>query len=123
MRRRYRYDADLDAIVEIGSNYFEESPSGPTVIGDELPGGIHGMRSHADGKTYDSKSRYLADVRARGFEVTGNEKTFPVKQQAGRTDYEREAVKARDQIAGDWNGTRGWLEQMNARTDWRRRNG
>lgn len=33
------------------------------------------VRSMADGKTYDSKSRYRAEVRARGFIEVGNEWT------------------------------------------------
>lgn len=35
---------------------------------------IDGFRSMADGKMYDSKSRYATDLRARGLEIVGNEK-------------------------------------------------
>lgn len=70
MRRRYRYDADLDCLVEIGGNYFEEEKStGPTLISDTLPGGVNGMRSMTDGKQVDSKSAYYADLKARGLAV------------------------------------------------------
>lgn len=115
MRRRYRFDADLDCVVEVGSNYFEERARGPHVIGDDLPGGVKGMLSHADGRMYDSKSRYRAEVKARGYVEIGNETKFPVKPQPTRADYEREVVTAREQIAGDWNGTRGWLAKQNER--------
>ena len=74
-RRTYRYDPDADMVYEVGGNYFEERADGPAIHRDELPGGIHGMRSHADGRMYDSKSKYLADVRARGLVVVGNEDT------------------------------------------------
>lgn len=75
MRTRYRYDADLDAVVEIrpNSNYFEERTQGPAIIRDDLPGGINGMLSHADKKTYDSKSAYTKAVRRAGCEIVGNE--------------------------------------------------
>ncbi len=73
MKRTYRYDVEADMIYEVGSNYFEERPQGPSIIRDDLPGGIHGMLNHADRKVYDSKSRYLAEVRARGCEVVGND--------------------------------------------------
>ena len=32
------------------------------------------LRSMADGKHYTSKSRYKAELRARGYEIVGNEK-------------------------------------------------
>lgn len=35
------------------------------------------IKSMADGKMYDSKSRYYAEVKARGFEVVGND--IPMK--------------------------------------------
>lgn len=115
MRRRYRYDSGLDAVVEIGGNYFEERPRGPSVIGDGLPGGVAGIRSHADGKQYDSKSRYTAEVKARGFEIVGNETRFPSAPAPSATDYVREVIKAKEQIAGNYAGTADWLKKQNER--------
>lgn len=43
------------------------------VIKDDLPGGVNGMLSHADGKRYDSKSGYERAVRASGCRVVGND--------------------------------------------------
>jgi hypothetical protein len=115
MRRRYRYDAELDAVVEIGGNYFEEQPKGLNVIGDGLPGGVSGMRSHADGRMYDSKSRYVAEVRARGFEIVGDDNKPPARSRPHPDDYMREVVTAREQLAGNWNGTADWAEKQRRR--------
>lgn len=38
---------------------------------------VEPFKSMADGKHYDSKSRYRAEVKARGFEIVGNEKAQP----------------------------------------------
>jgi len=72
MRTRFRYDADLDAVVEIRGNYFEETKPGPSVISDGL-NGIHGLLNHADRKTYDSKRAFEAATRAHGYDTVGNE--------------------------------------------------
>jgi hypothetical protein len=68
------YEEKFRKIAEENSK-FKPKPikSSPYVIGDDLPGGIHGMVSHADGKKYDSKSKYLAEVKARRCSVVGNE--------------------------------------------------
>ena len=84
MRRTYRYDPDADMMYEVGGNanfFEEEKPRGPAVIGDGLPGGINGMRSHADGRIYDSKSRYYKGVRAAGCHVLGGETPSASKQE------------------------------------------
>lgn len=44
--------------------------AGPQIISDT----IEPFRSHADGNIYSSKSRYRADLRARGLIEVGNEK-------------------------------------------------
>jgi hypothetical protein len=48
----------------------ESLGSGPQIISDT----IEPFRSHADGKIYSSKSRYRADLKARGLIEVGNEK-------------------------------------------------
>lgn len=45
-----------------------EGRAAPYVISD----GMDPIRSHADGKIYDSKSRYERAVRASGAEIVGN---------------------------------------------------
>lgn len=71
---RYRYDRDLDAIVEKRdqSNYFEPS-KGPAIISDDIGAGVNGLRHMATGRYHDSKSKFRADTRAAGCVETGNE--------------------------------------------------
>lgn len=57
-RRRYRYDRDLDALVEIGDNYFEEGPKGPYVIGD-----IEGYRAMGADVACDGKRPWIGGRR------------------------------------------------------------
>lgn len=47
------------------------------IIGDAMPA----IKSMADGKMYDSKSRYYASIRAQGYEVVGNEKLTPRRRE------------------------------------------
>lgn len=39
-----------------------------------IPDSMDAIKSMADGKMYESKSDYYASVKARGFEIVGNEK-------------------------------------------------
>lgn len=48
----------------------------PYVVTDNLPGGIHGMRSMSDGKMYDSKSAYYASLKRSGHEIVGNDRSM-----------------------------------------------
>jgi hypothetical protein len=53
-------------------NHFEKTAGGvfmPAVIRDDI-----NIVSHADGKTYDSKSAYYKSLKTLGFEIIGNEK-------------------------------------------------
>lgn len=84
MRRTFRYDEVNDLFYEVGgnANYFEErKETGPAVISDTLPGGINGIRNHADKRIYDSKSAYYAGVRRAGCEIVGNETPSATKQE------------------------------------------
>ena len=96
MRRRYRYDPDLDCLVEIGgnANYFEpEQPKGPTLIPDTLPGGVNGTQSPLDRKHYDSRSAYHEHVRVRGLAI--NEPGMVGKKaETSPREYERVAADA-----------------------------
>ncbi len=51
---------------------YVDGPGGgtPNVISDAMAP----IRSHADGRMYDSKSAYRADLRARGYVEVGNER-------------------------------------------------
>lgn len=48
----------------------------PYIVTDNLPGGIHGMRSMSDGKLYDSKSAYYASLKRSGHEIVGNDRSM-----------------------------------------------
>ncbi len=86
---------------EYEASQYKTQKVGP-VFRDDLPGGIHGMLSHADGKRYDSKSEYEKAVRASGCRVVGNDfnnVTFKTPTERGiRGDFNvrpelREAVQ------------------------------
>lgn len=115
MRRRYRYDADLDCLVEIGGNYFEErTESGPAVISDDLGAGVNGLKHMPSGKMLDSKSAHRAETKARGLEEVGTSTDFASKREKpGAEYYTREVIDAQQQIAGNWNGTADWLRRQN----------
>lgn len=119
MRTRYRYDADLDSLVEIGgnSNYFEpEKPRSANVISDDVGAGVNGLRvmHRMDGRRTDSKSAYRRDVKEAGLAEVGTSADFASKRERpGADDYGRMVRDARDQISGDWQGTRAWLEKQN----------
>ena len=75
---RYRYDKDLDAIVEIGdrSNYFEENKAkGPTVIKDIEGYRAMGADVACKGKRpwIGSRSEHRDYLRRNGYVETGNE--------------------------------------------------
>lgn len=52
------------------SHFGEQAASGLYVISDSMAP----IRSMADGKMYDSKSRYRGDLKARGLIEVGNER-------------------------------------------------
>ncbi len=113
MRRRFRYDPDLESVVEIGPNFFEERGQAPNVISDDLKAGVNGLKHLPSGRMIDSKSGHYRENKRRGLEHVGNETNFAVKQpKPGADYYVREAIKAREQIAGDYQGTRSWLERQ-----------
>lgn len=59
--------------------------------------------SMADGKVYDSKSRYRAELRARGFEEYGNEKSYvkPREWDRPQSAYENDIREAMGELG--WN--------------------
>ena len=120
MRTRYRYDAELDCLVEIGgnSNFFEERDQAPAVISDDVGGGVNGLRHMPSGKMLDSKSAHRRETRARGLEEIGNETNFASQRVYPKSDeYARAAIDAQQQIEGNWNGTADWLARQRERSN------
>ena len=107
MRTRFRWDKDLEAIVEIreGSNYYEEPPQGPAVISDDVGAGVKGLRHMPSGKMLDSKSRFREANRRAGVHEVGNETDFASKASPLPKDHYGQIVKdAYDQFTGNYNG-------------------
>lgn len=79
----------------------------PSLILDNTPGGIHGFRSMADGKMYDSKSRYYESLRDQGMEIVGNDSSHTrtpkaFSQQDGPTQSEivQDIKRAQEELGG-----------------------
>ena len=108
MRTRYRYDKDMDCVVDIrdGSNYYEPpTESGPNVISDDVGAGVKGLRNMASNKYLDSKSAHRKENKARGLEEVGNEQNFASKPETLPKDHYGKAVKqAYEQFDGNYNG-------------------
>lgn len=114
MRRRFRWDPDLECVVEVGGNYFEETPRGPSVISDDVGAGVNGLKHFPSGRMLDSKSAHYRETRARGLEHVGNATDFASKRERPTTDYyTRQVLDAREQIASNYQGTRDWLARQN----------
>ncbi len=115
MRRRYRYDNDLDCLVEIGSNsnYFEEKTESAAVIGDDVAAGVNGLRHLPSGKMLDSKSAHRKETKARGLEEVGNDRMASQRPIVPKDYYDAEVKAAQEQIQHNWNGTADWLRRQN----------
>lgn len=64
---------------------------------------VHGVKepfvSHADGRWYSDSRTYEREVRARGFEVVGNEKApFDSPQMPKMPPVEQDLLRAADQL-------------------------
>ncbi len=108
MRRRFRYDAEMDEVVEIrdDGNFFEEKGDAPGVISDDLKAGVNGLKHLPSGKMLDSKSAHYRENRERGLVHVGNETNFADKRETLKADtFVREVLDAKAQMAGNWNGT------------------
>ncbi len=102
-RRRFYYDADLDAVLEYGANYFEDTARGPNVISDDIGAGVNGLRHMPSGMHSDSKSVHRRETRARGLVEIGNDRID--RQPREKHDFVREVIDAKQQIASNYNGT------------------
>lgn len=69
-RARYRYDKRTGAVYEVTADSEERRQhNGAYVISDTMDGIVH----PANGKRYDSKSRFRDETRARGCVEVGND--------------------------------------------------
>ena len=89
-----------------GSNYHglvevERQPPRPRVHLISDHGGFsEPFLSHADGKRYDSKSRYRREIKARGYEEAGNEKgPFMNPQRPEMLSVEQDILRAEQELA------------------------
>jgi hypothetical protein len=124
MRTTFRWDKDMECLVEVrsNSNYFED-PKGPHLISDDMGAGVNGLRAmyRKDKKHFDSKSRYRADVKAHGLEISGNDDmrgSAPPKP-----DYGQAVKAAYEQFDGNYQGMADRVKAEEQRTAWRRNNG
>lgn len=123
MRTRYRYDADLECLVEIGSNsnYFEEAPQGPSVISDDVGAGVRGLQHMPTGKMLDSKAAFREADKRSGVECVGNETDFASKpEQMARGYYEAQAKQSIEMLQSNQNGIADRVNRMNEITAHRR---
>lgn len=121
MRKRYRYEADLDCLVEIGGNYFEEAPKGPSVISDDVGFGVNGLQHMPTSKMLDSKSAFREADKRSGRECVGNETNFASKpEQMARGYYEAQAKQADQMLTSNHNGMRDRVNRENEITRYRR---
>ncbi len=125
MRTTYRWDADMDCLVEVrsNSNYFEETPQGPNVISDTMGDNINGLRAmyRKDKKHFDSKSRYRADVKANGLEIVGNDDMRGSPPPP--VNYGQKVKDAYEKFDGNYQGMADLVRAEEQRTAWRRNNG
>ncbi len=124
MRTTFRWDKDMDCLVEVrsNSNYFEE-PKGPSLISDDMGAGVKGLRAmyRKDRKHFDSKSQYRADVKAHGLEISGND---DMRGSAPASiDYGRVVKDAHDAFDGNHNGIADRVRAEEQQSKWRRDNG
>lgn len=112
--KRYRWDRDLEILVEIGgnSNFFEEKGAAPAVISDDVGAGVAGLRHLPSGKMLDSKSAHRRENKARGLVEVGNETNFATRRPPQTLEEYGAMVKeSREQIAGNWNGIADRLQR------------
>lgn len=127
MRTRFRYDHDLDAVVEIrdGSNYFEEKTVSTSVISDDIGAGVNGLRAmhRTDKRHFDSKSAYRADVKAAGLREVGTETNFASTPPARPKDeYGRIVQETYRQFQSNQNGAADIARADIQRSEFQRRN-
>ncbi len=128
MRTTYRWDRDMECLVEVrsNSNYYDDTPKGPNVISDDMGAGVNGLRAmyRKDRKHFDSKSAYRIDVKAHGLAEVGNEQNFQSVPATSPKDFYGQKVKAAwDKFDGNHNGMADRVRREEQITKWKRENG
>lgn len=94
---RFRYDKDMDCIVEIreGSNYFEDKPPAPAVISDLAPYRAAGSDIACGGRrpVIGGRRQHREFLRRNGYVEVGNERApsrgdLPAPREAQRSRVE-----------------------------------
>ena len=85
------------------------------LIFDTMPGGIHGMKSMADGKQYDSKSRYYRSLKDHGCVIVGNDSSHTTN----RRGFSIQEGPTSDDVVGDIKKS---IEQLNSLSETERAN-
>lgn len=89
-------DRHCEVIQERNKSYIPpDKPSKSYYIGDDL--GVQGILNHANGKFYDSKSKYYADLKASGHVVVESGMDKPRELQ-GDFDARKDVAKALNQL-------------------------
>lgn len=65
------YDKHVNLIAERNKTHVRKSYGYAYVISDDL--GTHGIKSMADGKQYDSKSKYRSALKSQGYVEMGSD--------------------------------------------------
>lgn len=117
MRRRFRFDPDIDEVVEIrDDNYFLEGKL--HLIRDDIGAGVNGLRAvhRMDKRRFDSKSGMRRDAAEMGLVPVGDDKNFASKREAPARDYYGQQTKAAyDQLRGNYNGVADLRRRENER--------
>ncbi len=90
--KKFRWDPVKEEIYEVvGDPVYRPRIMLKT---DSMPA----IRSMADGRMYDSKSRYRADLKARGLEEIGNERVDTRPREPTEAEIAQEIATAYDQV-------------------------
>lgn len=95
---RFVYDEDLEVLVPINRNYFEQHDKradfpAPGVISDGLGGDVNGLRHMCNGRMYDSKSNFRRVTKDHGCIEIGNEYNKPFTGRAPDTTRKERKAK------------------------------
>lgn len=98
LKRWFEVDLSTNRMIDENGNFIDQSgqsfsPS-VSIISDKLDN----VWNPADGKIYDSKSKYYAAVKAHGGEIIGNE-----QQKASRPQVQYDRRELREQINAAWS--------------------
>lgn len=116
---RYRYDRDLDCLIELrdGSNYFEPSP-GPSIISDIQPYRAVASDIACDGKrpVIGGRRQHREFLQRNGYVEVGNESSA---HHSGPSAREQQADRVHDikRALGEYGSNTGADEAA-----WRMRN-